>query len=212
MSETKTWEEGAAEALDEVAAQFLGDLDETLYRHWLRVDFDAARKARHQRGHITSVGGCAWVLLDKDAVKARPSKRYVVDLLAAKQHSYGHRNILDFGVQGILVRISDKLARYENLLKRAEAGEGPKLDESIEDTLVDIVGYAVVYLMLTDGTFERPLAADIEPPPHPQAAEPFQAPSEVEAAMTTIKDYLGGHQFVMYPEGANVTVVYGEVS
>ena len=46
---------------------------------------------------------------------------------------------------GIIVRLSDKIARLQNLVQN----EGkPKVDESIEDTLEDIAGYAINYLRL----------------------------------------------------------------
>lgn len=88
-------------------------------------------------------------------------KHYLVELLAQKQHSYGHDNINRFGLQGILVRLSDKVCRLRNLLAR---GEDPQFAESVEDSWTDIVGYAVIGLMLEAGTFDLPLKADIVVP------------------------------------------------
>ena len=68
-------------------------------------------------------------------------------LLTQKQHDYGVGNILAFGIDGILVRMSDKVARLKNL-----QGKNAR-NESLIDTLTDIVGYAVVATMLDNETF-----------------------------------------------------------
>lgn len=85
-------------------------------------------------------------------------------MLAAKQHDYGHGNILKFGLLGVVVRLSDKLARLENLYKRMSQDDReyePTFCESIADTWDDIVGYCVIALMVLDGTFELPLRDDL---------------------------------------------------
>lgn len=83
-------------------------------------------------------------------------------LLAAKQHDYGHKNIDRFGLQGIVVRLNDKYERLANLeFTRQFLKEGntvaPKVDETIFDTLQDIVGYCVIGLMVLDDTFKLEL-------------------------------------------------------
>lgn len=70
-------------------------------------------------------------------------------LLARKQHDYGHKNITKFGMQGVLVRLSDKVERLINLKTHKFEAK----NESLLDTLRDIVGYCVVALMLNDETF-----------------------------------------------------------
>ena len=70
-------------------------------------------------------------------------------LLARKQHDYGHKNITKFGMQGVLVRLSDKVERLINLKTHKSEAK----NESLLDTLRDIVGYCVVALMLNDETF-----------------------------------------------------------
>lgn len=74
-------------------------------------------------------------------------------LLARKQHDYGHKNILKFGMQGVLVRLSDKIERLINLKTHKSEAK----NESLLDTLRDIVGYCVVALMLNDETFSLEL-------------------------------------------------------
>lgn len=86
----------------------------------------------------------------------------VVELIAGKQHDYGHGNILRFGVDGIIVRLSDKLARLENLTKRYADLPMRAANEPIADTWDDIVGYSIIAVMLVNDTFELPLAADAD--------------------------------------------------
>jgi hypothetical protein len=74
----------------------------------------------------------------------------VMHLLLEKNAKYGNSNLTKYGHMGILVRLSDKLARLENL---SEAGaknvkEYDKLRESIEDVYKDIAGYGILGLKL----------------------------------------------------------------
>lgn len=73
----------------------------------------------------------------------------MADLLESKQQDYGHGNITSFGFLGIAVRLSDKVERMQNLNQK----QGKARNESFVDTMKDIVGYAVIALMLDDGTF-----------------------------------------------------------
>ena len=80
----------------------------------------------------------------------------VAQIVIAKQHDYGHNNILAFKERGLVVRLWDKINRLKNLLwKNVE----PK-NESIEDTFTDIAGYAIIGLMLTKGTFTNKLKGE----------------------------------------------------
>jgi hypothetical protein len=80
----------------------------------------------------------------------------MVATLCSKQHDYGHGNINKFGLFGVLVRLSDKIERYKNLTnKHTEA-----INESIGDTLTDMVGYCIIALMLLDETFNLELGDD----------------------------------------------------
>jgi hypothetical protein len=73
--------------------------------------------------------------------------------LIKKQFDYGHDNILAFGVPGVIIRLNDKIARLENLLSK---GQSP-LNESVTDTLIDIVGYITIIDMLETDTFRYDL-------------------------------------------------------
>ena len=48
---------------------------------------------------------------------------------------------------GILVRISDKIARITNLLKRN--GERAIDEEKVEDTMLDLINYSIILLSYT---------------------------------------------------------------
>lgn len=77
----------------------------------------------------------------------------MIELLIRKQRDYGHQNILQGGGFGVAVRLSDKIERYANLTSK----ESLPSNESIIDTLLDMVGYSVIAHMLADGSFTLPL-------------------------------------------------------
>lgn len=70
----------------------------------------------------------------------------VKDLLAKKNADYGSdsfdKSIDLFGDLNGLSRIHDKLMRLVNLIKN---NKNPTLDESVDDTLKDIVGYCALF-------------------------------------------------------------------
>jgi len=80
----------------------------------------------------------------------------LADLIVAKQNDYGKDNILGFGEQGLVVRLWDKINRLKNLVWH---NTRPK-NESVEDTLNDIAGYAIIGLMLRKGWFELTMKED----------------------------------------------------
>lgn len=82
---------------------------------------------------------------------------FMTSLLCRKQHDYGPTNVNLFGLYGVIVRLSDKIERLANLRNRKA------VNESIDDTLMDVVGYCVVALMCLDQTFQLPLGDDYDP-------------------------------------------------
>lgn len=78
--------------------------------------------------------------------------------LAERQRCYGKKNITRFGVRGLIVRMSDK---YERLMNMWETGQKSAV-EPIEDTYMDLLGYATIGLMLIDDVFELPLERDVQ--------------------------------------------------
>lgn len=81
-----------------------------------------------------------------------------VELLCRKQHDYGHRNISTFGLKGVAIRLHDKVARYLHLTSYGDLGSSAQ-NESLVDTLLDMVGYATVGEMLLTDTFMLDLKA-----------------------------------------------------
>lgn len=80
----------------------------------------------------------------------------VAALVIKKQRDYGPKNILNCPVGpelGLIVRLSDKLARLSNLVQN---GATPQ-NEALRDTWMDIMGYGLVGLMVNDKSFNLPL-------------------------------------------------------
>lgn len=77
----------------------------------------------------------------------------IANLVCQKQADYGTTNITMFGLEGIMIRLSDKINRLINLIQNDKHPE----NESLQDTLTDIAGYAIIGLMLSHKTFELPL-------------------------------------------------------
>ena len=76
----------------------------------------------------------------------------MTNIICRKQHDYGHKNITNFGVIGVGIRICDKIARIKNLTKLGD----PK-NESLLDSYYDIIGYSAIALMLENESFHLPL-------------------------------------------------------
>jgi len=79
-----------------------------------------------------------------------------------KQLDYGQGNISKFGKEGVLVRLYDKVERLRNLYAKGRNAS----NESVRDTLYDIIGYGVISLLLLDGVWPT---EDCNEPPHPPA-------------------------------------------
>lgn len=74
----------------------------------------------------------------------------LLPILKAKGHDYAGTdnafgNLADFGWQGIVVRISDKYHRLKNFCKN---GDIKVTDETIEDTIKDLINYSLLCLLL----------------------------------------------------------------
>ena len=69
-------------------------------------------------------------------------------LLVEKNKRYGGKNIEEFGQEGVVIRINDKIDRLKNIVfNKVKETE----DETIEDTWKDLAGYAILGLMLHRG-------------------------------------------------------------
>jgi len=95
-----------------------------------------------------------WLRLGALSVKShKMDKEFVAKTLCEKQNDYGPENIARFMHKGIILRLHDKVARLENLINNGIEAK----NEAIDDTYMDIVGYAVIGLMLLDNSFFYPL-------------------------------------------------------
>lgn len=70
----------------------------------------------------------------------------IQELLNRKNSDYGDDNLVKYGELGIIIRMSDKLARLENL--RTNKIDSKVDDETVEDTLKDLAGYCINYIRL----------------------------------------------------------------
>jgi len=73
----------------------------------------------------------------------------IAQLVISKHQDYGASNILAFKERGLVVRLHDKISRLQNLIWE----NNDPVHETIEDTFMDIAGYALIGLMLNEGTF-----------------------------------------------------------
>jgi hypothetical protein len=100
-----------------------------------------------------------WIELGATAIRWGKENGYVVlreelhSTLVRKQTDYGHHNIARYGMIGLIIRVHDKIARLENLMKQKISPN----NESIQDTIVDIAGYSSIGIMWSYGQFMLPL-------------------------------------------------------
>jgi len=78
----------------------------------------------------------------------------LLDLLISKHKDYGPKNIADApggAINGLRVRMHDKLARINNLV---DSGKNPE-HESIEDSFKDMANYAIIGLLVLRGKWDK---------------------------------------------------------
>jgi len=78
----------------------------------------------------------------------------LVDLLLSKHKDYGPKNISDTpggALNGLRVRMHDKLARINNLYGSALQPE----HESLEDSFKDMANYAIIGLLVLRGEWDK---------------------------------------------------------
>lgn len=104
------------------------------------------------------------------------------DLLHQKNVSYGYSALKGEGIMpliGNMVRLGDKMRRYEHIIETA-INNGGKLescfDESLEDTLKDILGYATLGLIAYHHYVNEPkksIVTSAEPPSRTLEKRPY---------------------------------------
>lgn len=75
-------------------------------------------------------------------------QKEIEKLSRTKNHDYGSSSLVTFGNFGILIRLSDKLDRLKSFYFNKEL---QVIDEKLEDTLKDIVNYAMYMILQQRG-------------------------------------------------------------
>lgn len=164
----KTWEQSAAQWIGYVGGSHLANKKSKLDFGLLRDRIDALIATTFYNDKEPNVDAFVFIaapVVEQLRQMGEWDTGQMALLLASKQHDYGHKNIDRFGLKGIIVRLNDKYERLANLeFTRQFFEEGktvvPKVNETIVDTLVDIVGYCVIGLMVLDDTFKLELGED----------------------------------------------------
>jgi hypothetical protein len=66
-------------------------------------------------------------------------------LFCDRQRKYGCGNIAKFGLEGVVIRASDKIERLANATIRHQGEDA--VDESIRDTLLDLTNYGAIGML-----------------------------------------------------------------
>jgi hypothetical protein len=138
----------AGKSIDDVRAY----LDASIALNWEIKDRPMVARYSSWR----EVGASA-VLLAKN-LGLPLTEEIVWQTLVRKQRDYGHENIRRFGAEGLFVRLHDKVARLENLITKGATPE----NESLQDNMMDVVGYCAIGCMWEAGVFLLPLESGLE--------------------------------------------------
>jgi len=80
----------------------------------------------------------------------------ICGLFARKQSDYGPRNIGDLGELAVFVRLYDKMQRLRRLVwEKGQEQSCAVKDETVDDTIVDIADYAIIWILLRRGLWPR---------------------------------------------------------
>lgn len=158
----ETWDEAAEAAVEQIFIAAKRDhVEAPVTTDAIRTHFDQLDNlvfnTEHKPDDMWSWK--IWASLGAIAINWGKENAYVVEekillsTLIRKQHDYGHHNIARYGMKGLCIRVHDKIARLENLIKYKLFPN----NESIADTVTDIAGYSAIGIMLDTDTFMLPL-------------------------------------------------------
>lgn len=153
-----TWNDSAAGATQIIYGQIRKKQRASLEQ--LRTDYDEFVDSFFHSPAGFVLATSRWAVIGADALEWGMANDFkinedtLVKILVRKQHDYGPENIRRFGRQGLMVRMHDKIARLENLILNKDAPN----NESIDDTVLDIAGYAAIGIMWENQQFLLPLA------------------------------------------------------
>ena len=91
--------------------------------------------------------------MDKFSANVYLQTETLATLLIKKQRDYGPKNVAQSPggpINGLRVRMHDKLARINNLY---ETGAMPE-NESLRDSFMDLANYGIIAMMVLDGQWE----------------------------------------------------------
>lgn len=163
-----TWNDGCAQALSELklmkqfspmGSENMNEEQTSLALGIISESLGSFVRSRSDNTTLAIAAMSNAALLSLGVLESKgllPDYEDLYNLLCRKQHDYGHENINNFGLIGVAVRICDKIARAENLKTRES---NAVRNETVIDTYEDIIGYAVIALMLDAGTFNLQLEA-----------------------------------------------------
>ncbi len=77
------------------------------------------------------------------------------DVMIERHKKYGPNNIGRSGLFGVVVRLGDKFARLENGVLHGNIEDADTSDETVRDTLIDLLNYAAIGLCVLDGEWTR---------------------------------------------------------
>jgi hypothetical protein len=93
--------------------------------------------------------------MDKESIKKITNE--ISDILLKKNQDYGEASF-DLGLNGNMVHLWDKVKRYRSLIEKTNYTANY---ENIDDTLKDIIGYAIIGLhILNDQSIKNKINGD----------------------------------------------------
>lgn len=162
LTSEKTWQTAAIDAVDSIYGMTVqNNFDDTAtLAKFMRHRLDEAL-SNIDNATLSSINTdrSLWSFIGRHSLRILflvgqyPSQESLVETLIRKQKDYGPENIARFGNIGLLIRMHDKIARLENLLKKSNNDFNTAVlintvsDETIIDTLIDIIGYSAIAIM-----------------------------------------------------------------
>jgi hypothetical protein len=120
------------------------------------ADYNPLGKARFPYNQQEDTGEIAHFDAQNTTFEYHVGKTYqeLLDLLLSKHKDYGAKNIADApggAINGLRVRMHDKLARINNLVDNKQSPE----HESFEDSFKDMANYAIIGLLVLRGEWDK---------------------------------------------------------
>jgi len=116
------------------------------------LDVDGTNKFAEHKHLWTLLSSCALDIAKQFDITYLLTSSEILNTVINKQKDYGHKNIARFGMTGLVIRVHDKVARVENLMTK-DKYYNSVADETLLDTLMDIIGYSIIAYMWLDNTF-----------------------------------------------------------